>query len=150
MERRTLFLLVLSGSIAAGPCTDTAETQQWIIAYADHDSEVFGAWRPVPGEIHKMSLTSGYKFGIEASPASNEYYRKHLILREATPEMIEMAVYDLSGKAPIKLADISGGVNSVQGYSSMNGGSKTDELGSVGINFFLSKTNCITLEQITN
>lgn len=141
-----LFFAMFASSTLATPCSDTSESEQWVIVV--DGVEGHAAWKVDPNEIHPLVLSNGFQAGLQISPVPDEVYRKYLEKNVATPEIVRIDVYDLRGDTPIVLTHTFGGSNSLQGYSSHGGADTVEEFGSEGLRFLLHKAHCVTLDQL--
>jgi len=143
-----LVLALLTSSAMAEPCSDTGESEQWVLVVDGIAGHAF--WKVNPEEIHPLELTNGFKAGLQISPVPDEYYQERLEKNSATPEIVRIDVFDLSGDSPVLLTHTYGGSNSLQGYSSRGGADTVEEFGSEGLTFLLNKAHCITQEKLAN
>ena len=151
---RTILLVVLfSSSVNAFdiPCSDTTNREQWVSVLEGIDGHAI--WKVDPNEIHSVSLQNGFELGVKINPVTDDHYRKILQRLDdhvAVPEVVEITLYDMTESPPKRLTHTYGGSNSIQGYSSIGGADTVEELGVKGVKFFLQKTNCISVEDLTN
>lgn len=85
----SLLLLIPFASFAS-PCSETDESEQWVLVTKGVDE--FTMWKVDPNEIHSIAASNGFNLGVQIGPVSNEYYRKMLdrLDQEAVPEMVEI------------------------------------------------------------
>lgn len=141
-------IVFLPIQVFAQPCTDTSETEQWVIV--TEGPEEFMAWKMNSEETKRITMKDGFQLGLKINPVSDEYYRDRLQSRNAIAEAVQITLFDMSMDPPKNLAMTYGGANSVQGYTSRGGATTVEELGPKGIEFMLHKSACVTLESLAS
>ena len=143
-----LFFVFFTSTAFAEPCTDTSESEQWVLVRDGVIGHAF--WKADPKEIHTLELTNGFKAGIQISPVADEFYREYLAKDLSTPEMVKIEVFDMSRDAPVRLTQTYGASNSLQGYSAKGGADRVEEFGPEGLRLLLLKAHCVTKETLAN
>ena len=141
-------IVFLPIQVFAQPCSDTSETEQWVIV-TEGPAELM-AWKMNSEETQSITMKDGFELGLKINPVLDEYYRNRLQSRNAMPEMVQITLFDMSVDPPKKLAMNYGGANSIQGYTSRGGASTVEELGTKGFEFMLHKSACVTLESLAS
>lgn len=101
-------------------------------------------WNVVPGEIRPITLTNGFKLGLQIEPASEEKNREFAEKMQDHPpvELVKISLYDLTGPHAKQLSHTFGGTNSLQGYGPKGGADAVIEIGEPGILLDLKKPTC--------
>ncbi len=107
-------------------------------------------WTGASNSVRHIVLPNGFKLGVKIEQASREKY-EDLLKRHresSAPQLVRISLYDETETTPRLLTYTFGGINSVQGYGPRGGADRVDEVGSPGIEFQLSKANCLNAADI--
>ena len=102
-------------------------------------------WTGVSNSVRHIVLPNAFKLGVKIEQVSREKYEA-LLKRHgesSASELVRISLYDETEAAPRLITYTFGGTNSVQGYGPRGGADRVDEVGSPGIEFRLSKANCL-------
>lgn len=107
-------------------------------------------WTGASNSVRHIVLPNGFKLGVKIEPVSREKYEELLkrLGESSASELVRISLYDETEAAPRLITYTFGGTNSVQGYSPRGGADRIDEVGSSGIEFHLSKANCLSTADI--
>ena len=151
--RAIMRLLVTAAAIALALTFATAHasacdaSQQIRLSVGDRQID---RWTGASNSVRHIVLPNGFKLGVKIEQASREKYEDLLKrLRESSaPELVRISLYDETETTPRLITYTFGGINSVQGYGPRGGADRVDEVGSPGIEFRLSKPNCLSTADI--
>ncbi len=140
MRKSVIILLVLLVFDVWSCNPQTGEREQRV--FADLNGHVLAKWSQTSSEPKVFELESGLTLGIMIKDAEPEAYAGHNEVFPFTPELVSIELFDMGTVPPTSLSKTWGGANSIQGFGSLGGANRVDELGNPGLSLHLVKPVC--------
>jgi BlaR1 peptidase M56 len=132
-------------AVASLGCDQTTGASQQTVLL-DNGNHGFYSWTiPTYPSIHDIVMPNGFHLGVRVKPAPEKQYSEFAAETKAkyVPELVEIAVFDMSSPEPRLITMTYGGANSEQGYGPHGGADVVKEVGEPGITLYLHKATCI-------
>jgi hypothetical protein len=142
-SRRAASLLCFALLPALGQACNVETGAREQRVFLEWDGRRVDDWLVGDAAPHRVELPNGFVLGIAIEDAPAERYARGGDAGAFVPELVRIALYDLSRTPARELSTSWGGANSIQGFGAQGGADRVPELGDPGIRLVLLKPVCV-------
>lgn len=106
------------------------------------DGQTIDTWKVTSSDMHRIDLPNGVALGVRIDDPPIEAYSGTWRQGGHAPELVRIALHDLSVTPAAEITTTFGGANSVQDFGADGGADRIESLGSPGIRMTLLKPVC--------